>query len=161
MTSLLNDLRFALRQLGRSPGFALTAMLTLGLGVGATAAVYCVVQTVLLAPLPYADPDRLVGVALTFPNEKPNAEQTGASADFLRDNMQEFSSNAAMDDNGVAINLSVDGGHAIQITALRVSEGYFRTLGSMPALGRVFSTDEDRPGGGRAAVLSHGLWSRV
>jgi len=90
LNSQLQDLRFALRHLRRSPGFALTAMLTLGLGVGATAAVYSVVQTVLLASLPYTDADRLVGLALTFPHEKPNAEQTGASADFIRENMREF-----------------------------------------------------------------------
>src|ERR1700738_1929007 len=107
MNSLLPEFRFALRQLRRSPGFAFTALLTLGLGVGATAAVYSVIQSVLLAPLPYADPDRLVGLALTFPHEKPNAEQTGASADFLRQSMQEFSSVAVMDDNRPAINLSL------------------------------------------------------
>jgi predicted permease len=161
MNSLLSDLRYALRQLRKSPGFAFTALLTLGLGVGATAAVYNVIQTVLLAPLPYADPDRIIGVAFTFPHEKPNAEQTGASADFLRENMQEFSSVAAMDDSGPAVNLSLDGGHAAQVNALRVSEGYFRTLGAMPAFGRAFTADEDRPGGGRAAILSHGLWTRV
>jgi len=161
MNSLLSDLRFVLRQLRRSQGFACMALLTLGLGVGAVAAVYSVVQSVLLAPLPYVDPGRLVGLAFTFPHERPNAEQTGASADFLRENMQEFSALAVMDDNGPAINLSLDGGHAVQITSLRVSEGYFRTLGAMPALGRTFISDEDRPGGGRAAVLSHNLWAGV
>ncbi len=160
MNKLFQDVRYAFRQLRRSPGFTVTAVLTLALGLGATAAVYSVIRTVLLAPLPYADPDRLVGLALTFPHEKPNAEQTGASADFLRQNMQEFSSVAVMDDNGPAINLSLDGGHAVQINSLRVSEGYFRTLGAMPALGRTFTPEEDRPGGGRFAVLSHSLWSR-
>ena len=161
MNTLLQNVRFALRQLRRSPGFALTAILTLALGLGATAAVYSVIQTVLLAPLPYADPARLVGLAFTFPNEKPNAEQTGISADFVRDHSQAFSSVAVMDDNGPAVNLSVAGGRAVQVNSLRVSEGYFRTLGSMPALGRGFRPDEDRPGGGRAAVLSDGLWTRI
>src|SRR5260370_8986507 len=138
MNSLLSDLRFALRQLHRSPGFALTALLTLGLGVGATGAVYSVIQSVLLAPLPYADPDRLVGLGLTFPREKPNAEQTGASADFLHENMQAFSSVPVMDDHGPAINLSLDGGHAVQINSLRVSAGYFRTLATTPPLSPPF-----------------------
>ena len=161
MNTLLQDSRYALRQLRRSPGFTLTAVVTLALGLGATAAVYCVIHTVLLRPLPYADPDRLVGVAFTFPQEKPNAEQTGGSADFLRQHSQDFSSAAVMDDGGSAVNLSVDGGHAAQVTSLRVSESYFRTLGAMPALGRGFTAEEDRPGGGRFVVLSDGLWTRV
>ncbi len=161
MNTLLQDIRYAARQLRRSPGFALTAVVTLALGLGASAAVYGVVQTVLLAPLPYVDPDRLVGLAFSFPNEKPNAEQTGASADFIREHCHEFSSTAVMDDNGPAVNLSVDGGHAIQVNSLRVSEGYFRTLGVVPSLGRSFSTEEDRPSGGRSAVLSDALWARV
>jgi putative ABC transport system permease protein len=154
-----NDLRYAFRQLRKSPGFTLTAMLTLALGIGVSAAVYSVIHTVLLEPLPYPDPDRLVGVAYTFPQEKPNAEQVGTAADFVREHSQEFSSVAVMDDSGAAVNLSVNGGHAMQVNALRVSEGYFRTLGVMPALGRGFIRAEDQPGGGRTVVLSNGLWA--
>jgi len=161
MTNLLQDVRYALRQLARSPGFTLTALLTLALGIGVTAAVYSVVQTVLLEPLPYPDQDRLVGVAWTFPHEKPNAEQAGISADFVREHSQEFSSTAVMDDGMTAANLSVNGGRAAQVNALHVSEGYFRTLGVMPAFGRGFSADEDRHGGERTVVLSDGLWMRV
>ncbi len=161
MKKLWMDIRYALRQLRGSPGFTLTAAVTLALGLGASAAVYSIIHTVLLEPLPYADPDRLVGVAFTFPQEKPNAEQTGRAADFLRENSQEFSSNAVLDDSGAAVNLSVNGGHAVQIETLRVSEGYFRTLGVMPSLGRGFTQEEDRPGGAKAVVLSDGLWTRV
>lgn len=161
MDTLLHDFRYALRQLRRAPGFALTAVVTLALGIGVTAAVYSVVHSVLLQPLPYPDSDRLVGLAFTYPNQKPNAEQTGGTAEFVRDHSQEFSSVAIMDDSGPAVNLSINGGHAVQVNALRVSEGYFRTLGIMPALGRGFSPDEDRPDGAHAAVLSDGLWTRV
>src|SRR6266568_458015 len=161
MNTLLNDLRYALRQLRRSPGFTLTAMLTLALGIGASAAVYSVIQTVLLEPLPYANPDRLVGLAYTFPHERPNAEQAGTTADFVREHGPEFSSVAIMDDSGPAVNLSVDAGHALQVNSLRVSEGYFRTLGVMPALGRAFLSEEDRPGGGKAVVLSNSLWAHL
>ena len=161
MMNMIQDIRYATRQLLRSPGFTVTALLTLALGIGITAAVYSVVQTVLLEPLPYPDQDRLVGVAWTFPHEKPNAEQTGAAADFVRENIQAFSSSAVMDDGTSAANLSVNGGHAVQVNALRVSEGYFRTFGVAPESGRGFSADEDRPGGPRAAVLSYGLWTRV
>jgi predicted permease len=161
MTNLMQDLHYALRQLRKSPGFTLTAVLTLAFGIGATAAVYSVIQTVLLEPLPYADPGRLVGVAFTYPEEKPNAEQTGGTAKFVREHIPEFSSTAVMDDTGPAVNLSVNGGHAAQINALRVSEGYFRTLGVTPALGRGFLPEEDRPNGPRVVVLSHGLWKRT
>ena len=158
---MLNDLRYAVRQLRRSPGFTLTAVLTLALGIGVTTAVYSVIHTVLLEPLPYPESDRLVGVAFTFPHEPANAEQTGTSADFLREHSQAFSSAAVMDDSGSQVNLSVDGGHAVGISALRVSEGYFRTLGVLPVLGRGFSADEDKPNGARVAVLSDGLWQRL
>ncbi len=161
MNPLLNDFSYALRQLRRAPGFTLTAVVTLALGLGATAAVYSVIHSVLLSPLPYASADRLVGLAFTFPNEKPNAEQAGNSADFVRDHIQGFSSVAVMDDSSPAVNLSVNSGHAVQINALRVSEGYFRTLGAMPSLGRGFSQDEDRPDGARVVVLSDGVWARV
>lgn len=161
MNTLASDLRYALRQLRRSRGFTLTAVVTLALGLGATAAVYSVIHTVLLSPLPYTDPDRLVGVAFTFPMEKPNAEQVGQVADFVRQQSQVFSSSAVMDDSGAAVNLSVNGGYAVQINSLRVSEEYFRTLAAMPAVGRTFTPDEDRPGGGRAVVLSDSLWQRV
>jgi predicted permease len=161
MNTPINDFRYAIRQLRRAPGFTLTAVITLALGIGVTAAVYSVVQSVLLRPLPYPESDRLLGLAFTYPNEKPNAEQTGGTAEFVRDHSDEFSSVAIMDDSGPAVNLSVNGGHAVQVNALRVSEGYFRTLGIMPALGRGFLPDEDRPNGARTAVLSDGLWARV
>jgi predicted permease len=158
---MLNDFRYALRQLRRAPGFTLTAIVTLALGLGATAAVYSVIHSVLLSPLPYADPDRLVGVAFTPEHARPNAEQAGSTADFIREHNTMFSSVAITDDSGSTVNLSVNGGHAVQAGALRVSEGYFHTLGVMPALGRVFTADEDHPGTTRAAVLSDGLWTRV
>jgi len=134
---------------------------TLAVGLGATAAVYSVIHSVLLSPLPYADPDRLVGVAFTPATERPNAEQAGSTADFIREHSTSFASVAIMDDSGPAVNLSVDGGHALEINALGVSEGYFRTLQAVPALGRAFTPDEDRPGAARVAVLSDGLWTRV
>jgi putative ABC transport system permease protein len=161
MNAILLDLRYAFRQLRRSPGFTFTAIVTLALGLGATAAVYSVIQRVLLTPLPYTDADSLVGLAFTHPLERPNAEQTGGTADFIRQHSAEFSSVAVIDDTGAVVNLSVNGSHAVQIAAMRVSEGYFRTLGVTPALGRAFTPDEDRPGGGRTAVLSDGLWTRV
>jgi putative ABC transport system permease protein len=161
MTNWIQDLRFAARQLRKSPVFALTACLTLALGIGVTAAAYSVVQAVLLEPLPYPEQDRLIGLAWTFPHGKPNAEQAGSSADFVRDHIQDFSSVAVMNDSASQVNFSINGGHAKQVVSVSVSEGYFRTLGVSPALGRAFLTDEDRPGGARVAVLSDGLWSSI
>ena len=146
MNSLINDVRYAARQLRRAPAFTLTAMVTLALGLGATAAVYSVIQTVLLSPLPYVYPDRLVGVAFTPPHERPNAEQAGAPADFTREHSTAFSSLAVKDDSEATVNLSTNGGRAVQISAVGVSEAYFRTLGVVPAVGRTFNPDEDRLG---------------
>src|ERR1700728_629003 len=126
MNMLLNDVRYAARQLRRAPGFTLTAVLTLALGLGASAAVYSVIQSVLLTPLPYADPDRLVGVAFTPLHERPNAEQAGSTADFIHEHSTSFSSVAIMDDSGPAVNLSIDGGHPLQINALGVLDAVFR-----------------------------------
>ena len=161
MNAMLQDIRYAYRQLRRSPGFTFTAIVTLALGLGATAAVYSVIQRVLLTPLPYADADRLAGLAFTFPHADLNDEQAGVSADFIRLHSSEFSSLAVVDDSAAPVNLSVGGDRPVQISSVRVSEGYFRTLGVMPALGRDFTPDEDRPGGGRSAMLSDGLWTRV
>jgi predicted permease len=164
----MQTLVYTLRQLRRSPGFTLTSVLTLALGIGSTATMVSVVQTVLLAPPPYPEPDRLVGVAFTYPHEKPNAEQTGSSADFLSTHSRSFSSVGVADDGAGGVNLSYTnaGGtgstaRSVQIEAQRVSRGYLPTLGIAPALGRNFSADEDRHNGPRAVLLSDSLWARV
>src|SRR5271163_4614084 len=126
MYTLFRDIRYALRKLRGSPAFTLTALLTLAVGIGATAAVYSVIQTVLLEPLPFNEPDRIVGLAWSYPGDEPNAEQTGAGAEYVRDHVQAFSSAAILDDNIAAVNLSVSGGHPANVNSLRVSEGYFR-----------------------------------
>ncbi len=152
MAVFAQNLRFALRQLRRSRGFAAVAVLALALGIGVTAAVCSVVVTVLLRPLPYPDSDALVGVAFSYPYDRPNAEQVGTVADFVRAHSQAFSSMAVMDDSGPAVNLSLSGGHAVQVNSLRVSEGYFRTLGVQPAIGRAFLPAEDASGGPLAVI---------
>lgn len=158
MNRLIQDLRFAIRQTRRTPGFTATAVMTLALGIGATAAVYLVIQSVLLSPLPYAFPNRLVGLAFTFPHQKPNDEQAGSSADYIRQHDTDFSSMATMNDGMSTVNLSAKGAEPRLVNALGVSQDYFRTLGVTPALGRTFSADEDRAEGPPAVILSNALW---
>ncbi len=164
LNTLIHDLRYAMRQLRRSPGYALTAILTLGLGLGATATMLSVVQSVLLAPPPYPAPERLVGVSFTFPQEKPNAEQIGASADFLAQHSRSFASVGIAEDSVGSVNLSYSSGdttHSIQVAEQRVSRGYLPTVGVQPAFGRGFSADEDRRNGPRTVLLSDALWQRA
>ena len=162
MSTLLHDLRFSLRQLRRSPGFTATAVLTLGLGIGATTAMYSIVRSTLLAPVPYPHASELVGVAFTRAGESPNAEQTGQTATFLREHATSFASIGIADDGALGQNFSIDrgGGRASSetIRSLRVSSGYLPTLGVAPRLGRTFSAAEDLPGAAPTAVLSEGLW---
>ncbi len=160
MSTLLNDLRYALRQLRRSPAFTFTAILTLALGLGVTTTVFSVARQVLLAPLPYRQPEQLVGVAWDWPGQGATAEQTGASAEFLVRNSRSFTATALMHDSTAETALSDGHGHVANLAVQSVSAGYFRTLGTGPALGRAFTTEEDRPGGAQAIVLSHALWTR-
>src|SRR5882724_551723 len=107
MNRLMQDLRYALRQLRYSPAFSLTAVVTLALGIGATAAMYSIVHDVLLMPLPYAQPESLVGMAFSFPQDKPNAEEMGVSADFLKEHAHSFASVSTFDDGSSGVNLAI------------------------------------------------------
>lgn len=158
ISRIVQDLRFALRQLRRAPGFTATAVLTLGLGVGATTAMYSVVSRILLQPLPYPAQDRLVGLDWATAGQKPQSEQTGETADFLLTHSKSFSSMGVADDGALGTNLSTGDGKPITIRSLRVSEGYLRTLGVAPMLGREFTAEEDRTAGPTVAVVSYGLW---
>ena len=163
MNMVPQDIRFALRQLRKAPGFTLTATLTLALGIGATATMYSIVSDVLLAPLPYPDRDSLVGVAFTFPQEKPNAEQAGSSADFITRNSRSFQSTGIADDSSSGANLSSasETSRPVQVSSTMVSQGYFPTLGIKPILGRTFTFEEDLPGGPKVALLSYWVWRRT
>src|SRR5581483_10002906 len=159
MNTLLQDLRYGLRMLGRNPVFTLVGVVTLALGIGANTAIFSVVNAVLLRPLPFNEPERLV--LLRGTNAKDGNEQQPASlADFLdfKQQARSFSELAA-----VSVPWSfvlTGGGEPEQIQGQFVSAGLFPALGVAPALGRTFLAEEDATGGAPVVILSHGLWQR-
>jgi hypothetical protein len=114
LQNLWNDTRYASRQLSKSPAFALTALVTLGLGLGATATMYNIVSDVLTAPLPYHAPQQLVGIAFTFPAQKPNHEVMGSSGDFLKQHATSFASMGIAEDGNTGVNLSFSQGRCMR-----------------------------------------------
>src|SRR5215475_9833770 len=158
MQSLWQDLRYGARMLLKKPGFSLTAVVTLALGIGATTAIFTVANAVLLRPLPYPEADRLVYVGQTY-----NGELEGAGEPkflFWREQSRSFEALACYSSYGGAQGNLAGGDEAEYVQGLRVSEDFFRALGVYPALGRAFTSAEDTPGGERVAILSHGLWQR-
>lgn len=151
------DLRYAYRQIRRAPGFAAVVMATLGLGIGATTAVFSVVQAVLLTPLPYDEPGQLV----RFYQHRPGQPDTrdvlaGTHFAFLREHASSFEDVAALAHySETGLDLSVNG-RAERLRVLRVSSGYFPTLRAQPQLGRGFERDDET--GVRKVVLSDAVW---
>src|SRR5262245_33871581 len=160
--TLIQDLRYGARMLWKNPGFTVVAILTLALGIGANTAIFSVVNGVLLRPLPYHEPERLVMVWADRPIMQA---QTGLPdfpvtvADFLdwRDQNQVFEQMAAME--GWRMNLP-DGGEPESVVGLRASASLFQLRGARCTVGRAFLPEEDRAGAERVVVISHGLWQR-
>lgn len=157
MTTVLNDLRFALRQLRHAPGFALTAVLTLALGIGACTAMYSIIRSTLLEPLPYPHQQELVGIGWVHNDNSPQTAQTGVTADFLLQHATSFAQ-IGLSSRPQEENFSTGSGTPVSIRYLNVSSGYLPTLGVAPLLGRTFTREEDQPGGPASVVLSEGLW---
>ncbi|HVP46397.1 MAG TPA: ABC transporter permease [Bryobacteraceae bacterium] len=158
MDTLLKDLRHALRMLRQSPGFTVTAIAALALGIGANTAIFSVINTVLLKPLPYPEPDRIVQLL----NATPQGNFPGASVpkyNIWRAQTQVLEDVAAFDAGGPGINIS-GGDRPEQLKGIHVSYEFFNLFGAKPVLGRTFSKEEDRPRGGNVVVLSNGLWQR-
>jgi predicted permease len=154
---MLQDLRLALRSLLRAPGFTAVVVLTLALGIGANTAIFSVLYGVVLRPLPYFEPERLVGLVQTGEGRRDGMAVTYSQFRYLAERSQVFESLSAS--TSVGLNL-LTGTEAARVNGLRVSAGYFQTLGIEPDLGRSFVAEEDQPGGAGAVVLSHGLWQR-
>jgi predicted permease len=157
MDTLLQDFRYAVRTLLRAPGFTLVAVVTLALGIGANTAIFSVLYGVLLRPLPYPEPDRLVTLEESWRGSRDQMSVTYREFRFLEEQSRVFAPLAAM--TSVGFNIA-GGGAAERVRGLRVSRDYFRALGVQPSMGRGFTDEEDQPGGPAAVVLSHGLWAR-
>ena len=155
MNTLFQDLRFGLRMLAKNRGFTAVAMLTLALGIGANTAMFSVVYGVLLRPLPYPHPERIVQISRSYRGEGVYSGFTANAFDFWQEHRDPFQYIAAS--TGVGFNL-VGVGRAEHIRALRVSPEYFDVFGVRPFLGRTFAPDEDRIGGPNVAVLDYALW---
>src|SRR5258708_7649194 len=158
MNTFLGDLRFGVRTLRRSPGFAACAILALALGIGANVAVFSVVDSMLLRPLQFRDADRLVqvsedGSSLGFPHNTP------APANFVdwKQRNHVFEDMAAL--QGVIYAITGDGPPE-QVEGNPVTANLFPLLGVEPVLGRNFLLEEDRQGGAEVALGSFGLWQR-
>jgi putative ABC transport system permease protein len=159
MNGLLQDLRYALRQIRKAPGFAAVAVITLALGMGANTAIFSVVNGVLLRPLPFKDPDRLVRIWHTPPQTSfPGISTFAVSpANFLdwQNQNNVFEHMAIYGFRTLAL---TGGDKAEQVTASPVSATFFDTLGVKPMLGRVLLPQEDEPGGSQVVVLSYRFW---
>ncbi|MGH7445345.1 MAG: ABC transporter permease, partial [Longimicrobiales bacterium] len=155
---MLRDVRFAFRTLLRNRGFAVAALVALALGIGASTAVFSVVNAVLIRPLPYADPDEVMIVWLRNVPESIDEDVTSFPnfSDWQARNTS-FEHLAAVSRSNV--NLTT-GGEPEQLRAARVSAGFFDVAGVGAALGRTLLDSEDEPGAEGVVVLSHGVWAR-
>lgn len=152
----MNDMKFALRQVLKNPGFSWVIVATLALGIGANVALFSVVNGVLLNPLPFPQPDQLVTLHQSKPNFENGAIPYPNFRDWQKDN-QTFATMAIM--RGFRFSLTGTG-EAERVGARLVSGEFFTVLGVNPALGRNFTPEEDQPGAGPVAIISAGLWKR-
>jgi predicted permease len=152
------DCRYGARSLRKSPGFTAVAVLTLALGIGATTAIFSVMNAVLLRPLPYPGAERLVYVGQQYRNGLAGSGEPKFL--FWREHSRSFEALACYSGFGGAGGNLAGGSEAEYVRGVRVSEDFFRALGVFPALGRAFTQEEDRPGGAHVVILSDGLWRR-
>jgi predicted permease len=164
LEDLKQDVKYALRMMGRAPGFAAVAILTLALGIGATTAIFTVVHALLFKPLPYAESERLVRLTADVPAvESPNRRAT-RSGSVTTNELREIRSRVtglshAAFSGGVAFKTMIGRGEATRLQGMRVSPGLFETLGVAPRIGRGFDVSASAAGDA-ALVLSHAAWQR-
>jgi hypothetical protein len=156
MATLLGDLRFGLRILAKNPGFTAVVVLTLALGIGANAALFSVVNGVLLNPLVYRQPDRLVAIYGSTPGVSHGPITYLNFLDWQRD-AQTFSSMVMYRNQDYNFTGT---GEGERLSGYMVAPGFFDTLGIKPVLGRTFRADDDQVGAAPVVILSGGFWTR-
>src|SRR6266851_4397281 len=155
MNGLMQDLRYAQRQLRKSPAFTAVAVITLALGIGATTTIYSIVDSLLVRPLPYPNSPRIVRVWNTFA-PRGMMEIPASEPEFLEYRQSyTFAHFAGFSTGAVTLTGS---GDPLRVAATWGTSDFFQVMGTKPLLGRVFTSDEFQPGHSQAAVLSYGLW---
>ena len=159
MDALWRNISYSARMLLKKPSVTIVAIIAIGLGIGANTAIFSVVNTVLLQPLPYPQPEQLVMLASEQRNQALDGRGTFSVPDFF--DVQKSSTTlqyvATAQRSGTIV---TEGGEPERIIGVAVSADYFSVLGVKPELGRVFTRDEDKPGAAPVILLSHGLWQR-
>ena len=161
MQIILHELRYALKQLAKNPGYALVVILTLALCIGANTAIFSVVDALLLRPLPYPEPQRLGSLMQSISGSINAAYPINIDRDtwrFVRDNVPAVTAAVASKTGGVNLEAA---GRAQFVHGQRVSANYFEVLGLRPMIGRSFTASEDTAGGPSTVVLSYGLWKNT
>jgi predicted permease len=153
----MNDLKFALRQLLKNPGFTLVAVLTLGLGIGVNTSMFTVLNTLLFQALPYPHSERLVRIFRTSPHSQSWPHSAANFLDYREQNSV-FTHLTAF--RGSSYNLVEAGEATERLEGARVTADFFPSMGVAPALGRAFTPEEDQPGAGQVIVLSDPCWMR-
>ena len=157
---MVNDLKFAMRQLRKAPGFTLTAVLTLALGIGATTAIFTLVYDVMLRPLPFRQADRLVTIdekVAEWSSMYPTLPVSANHFTFWEQHSKSFAAMAVMEEYDMPLG---GNGRPLQVGVLQSTPGIFSVLDVQPELGRGFTREEAQPGRDHVVVLTHDLWQR-
>jgi putative ABC transport system permease protein len=157
MGDLLQDIRYGIRTLAKNVGFTVVAVLTLALGIGANTAIFSVIENVLLRPLPYPQPERLVEIWNTYPPQVPRAGLSPGDYADWRQQAKSFSEMGAYADVSHGFNLTGEG-EPQRVLVGYASSSLFPMLGARVVAGRSFVPEEDRAGSARVVLLSHQLW---
>src|SRR5580658_9029753 len=157
LDSLLQDLRYGARMLRKNPGFTAITVLTLALGIGANTAIFSVVNAVLLRPLPYTNPQKVVTLGIDYASGQASEAVESQQYIYWRDHSQSLDAPAAISGSMGGFNLLANG-MPVHVRGLKVTRPFFSAIGVQPMLGRGFREEEDRSGGPCVMVLSNGLW---
>ena len=155
MKSLWQDIRFGFRVLAKSPGFTATAVLTLALGIGANTAIFTVVYGVLLRPLPFPQPDRIVQLAQTYKDQTSDMSVTATQLRRLGSYASPFEYLAGITESSYTLTV---GNNAVHLHGMPVGSDFFRVLGVEPEIGRDFDSDDDAGEGRHVAIVTYNLW---